>query len=61
MSRVHLLVISDGGELWAVDTASSNGIAVDGAPVRRIRLEAGVELMLAGQVSLRWAPERPAE
>jgi hypothetical protein len=54
MSRVHLLVIRDGDEVWAVDTASTNGTTAHGEPVRRARLTDGTVLVLAEGISLRW-------
>jgi hypothetical protein len=55
ISRVHLLVLRIGGALWAVDTASTNGVARDGAGVRVHRLDDGDELSLAdGAGAVRW-------
>jgi hypothetical protein len=54
ISRVHLLVIRDGSEVWAVDTASSNGTTADGHQVRRVKLDGETRLTLAQEVSLRW-------
>src|SRR6185295_6098001 len=44
MSRVHLLIIRDGAEAWAIDTASTNGTKVNGEPVRRVPLREGMAL-----------------
>lgn len=54
MSRVHLLMIRDGDEVWVIDTASSNGTTSAGEPVRRVRMKDGVMLVLARAVCLRW-------
>jgi hypothetical protein len=54
ISRVHLLVIRDGTDVWAVDTASSNGTTCAGQRVRRLRLNAQTQLLLAQEVTLRW-------
>jgi hypothetical protein len=54
MSRVHLLVIRDGEEVWAVDTGSTNGTTAQGEPIRRARMLDGAVLVLAEDISLRW-------
>jgi hypothetical protein len=59
LSRVHLLIVRDGGEIWAVDTASSNGTTAAGEPIRQHRLGDTTELLLGGRVHLRWRGERP--
>lgn len=57
ISRVHLLVVRVGDDLWAIDTASTNGMASDGTGVRVHRLQAGDELSLAdGAGAVRWRP-----
>lgn len=56
LSRVHLLVISDGDRLYAIDTSSTNGTSVDGQRVRCADLTPGGSVLLAGSVSLRWHP-----
>jgi hypothetical protein len=57
ISRVHLLVVRIGDELWAIDTASTNGVASAGTGVRVHRLQAGDELSLADGVgAVRWRP-----
>jgi hypothetical protein len=61
ISRVHLLVISCAGDVYAVDTASSNGTFVETDDGRRIRarvakLGARMTLSLAdSRARLRWA------
>jgi hypothetical protein len=54
MSRVHLLAIRDGDEVWAVDTASTNGTTAHGQPVRRARMSDGTVLVLAEGIAVRW-------
>jgi hypothetical protein len=57
ISRVHLLVVRIGDDLWAIDTASTNGMASGGTGVRVHRLQAGDELSLADGVgAVRWRP-----
>ncbi|HUQ05873.1 MAG TPA: FHA domain-containing protein [Kofleriaceae bacterium] len=57
ISRVHLLVVRIGDDLWAIDTASTNGVASGGTGVRVHRLQAGDELSLADGVgAVRWRP-----
>jgi hypothetical protein len=54
MSRVHLLIIRDGAESWAIDTASTNGTKVLGEAMRRIPLREGMALELGKHITLRW-------
>lgn len=57
ISRVHLLVVRIGDDLWAVDTASTNGIAFGGSEVRVHRMQPGEELSLAdGAGTVMWRP-----
>ncbi len=57
ISRVHLLVVRIGDDLWAIDTASTNGVANAGTGVRVHKLQAGDELSLAdGASAVRWRP-----
>jgi FHA domain len=59
MSRIHLLVIRDGPQIFAVDTASTNGTSLDGRLVRSARLHHGTRLLLGLEVSLRWRAPGP--
>jgi hypothetical protein len=66
MSRVHLLIIRDGGQTWAIDTASTNGTRVIGESMRRIALREGTVLELGKHITLRWCapgtdPDHPSE
>jgi hypothetical protein len=56
LSRVHLLVIENGGALWAVDTASTNGTWEGNRRIRRARLDPGRRLRLAADVTVEWCP-----
>jgi len=57
LSRVHLVLLSVDDEVWAIDTASTNGTrAVDGPPFRQLLLSGETQLVLADALSLRWAP-----
>lgn len=57
ISRVHLLVVRIGDDIWAIDTASTNGVASGGTGVRVHRLQPGDELSLADGVgAVRWRP-----
>jgi hypothetical protein len=50
-----LLSVDD--EVWAIDTASTNGSRVlHGPPFRQVRLSGETQLVLADALSLRWAP-----
>jgi len=57
LSRVHLVLLSVEGEVWGIDTASTNGTRVlHSQPFRQIRLSGEVHLMLADTLHLRWTP-----
>lgn len=57
LSRVHLVLLLDGGDIWAVDTASLNGTIVDGQKISAIVLDREVELRLPAGMGMRWVPE----
>ena len=57
LSRVHLVLLSVDDEVWAIDTASTNGTRVlDGPPFRQLLLCGETHLLLADALSLRWSP-----
>jgi hypothetical protein len=57
LSRVHLVLLSVDDEVWAIDTASTNGTRVhDGPQFRQLLLSGDTELVLADALSLRWTP-----
>jgi len=57
LSRVHLVLLSVDDEVWAIDTASTNGTrVVNGPPFRQVLLSGETDLVLADALSLRWAP-----
>src|SRR3989449_7277 len=57
LSRVHLVLLSVDDEVWAIDTASTNGTRVlDGPPFRQLLLTGETQLVLADALSLSWAP-----
>lgn len=57
LSRVHLVLLSVDDEVWAIDTASTNGSRVlHGPPFRQLLLTGDTHLVLADALSLRWAP-----
>jgi hypothetical protein len=57
LSRVHLVLLSVDEEIWAIDTASTNGSCLHGNPPFRQQLLSGeTQLVLADALSLRWAP-----
>lgn len=57
LSRVHLVLLLDGGDIWAVDTASLNGTIVEGQRISAIQLDREVELKLPSGMGMRWVPE----
>jgi pSer/pThr/pTyr-binding forkhead associated (FHA) protein len=57
LSRVHLVLLSVDDEVWAIDTASTNGTRVhDGPQFRQLLLTGEMRLVLADALSLRWSP-----
>jgi len=61
LSRVHLMLLRDGDQVWAVDTASSNGTTAAGASIRQVLLGARAEIDLAAAVTLRWTADEPED
>ena len=57
LSRVHLVLLLDGGDVWAVDTASLNGTIVEGQRISAIQLDRELELRLPSGMGMRWVPE----
>ena len=57
LSRVHLVLLLDGGDVWAVDTASLNGTIVEGQRISAIQLDREIELKLPSGMGMRWVPE----
>ncbi|MCA9678641.1 MAG: FHA domain-containing protein [Kofleriaceae bacterium] len=63
VSRVHLLVLSVGDAVYAIDTGSTNGTFRRGHDdeVRIVRLEAGQDLVLGDDLArVSWTPRQPA-
>jgi hypothetical protein len=57
LSRVHLVLLSVDDEVWAIDTASTNGTrAFNGSPFRQLLLSGETHIVLADVLTLRWAP-----
>ena len=57
LSRVHLVLLSVDDEVWAIDTASTNGTRVhDGPQFRQLLLSGDTHLVLADALALRWTP-----
>ena len=54
ISRVHLLIVKLAGRLYAIDTASRNGIFNRGSGARVRLLKSGSRLSLSGLVSVEW-------
>jgi hypothetical protein len=56
LSRVHALLIDHEGELWIVDTASTNGISDEHEQrIRQTPLSDGATLRLTPSIELRWS------
>lgn len=63
ISRVHLLLLTVGGEVYAIDTGSTNGTFRVGADaeIRIARLDEHTELILGEDlVRVKWKPAKPA-
>ncbi|CAN5923860.1 hypothetical protein BH11MYX4_BH11MYX4_63920 [soil metagenome] len=46
-SRTHILILREGGTVWAYDLASTHGTFINGVPARRVQLaEAGTSVSL---------------
>jgi len=57
LARVHLVLLSVDDEVWAIDTASTNGTRVeDGPQFRQLLLTGDTHLVLADALALRWSP-----
>jgi hypothetical protein len=54
ISRVHLLLVRIGTEVWAIHTASTNGLCRGEIPIEAEVLGDVDALMLANEVTLRW-------
>jgi hypothetical protein len=54
ISRVHLLIIEIAGRLYAIDTASKNGVFGASSSERATLLESGAPLSLAGRAFVEW-------
>jgi hypothetical protein len=54
LSRVHLLVVRIGDEVWAIDTASTNGTRRNGCDVEAVVLGDEDELTLPGPTAVRF-------
>jgi hypothetical protein len=54
LSRVHMLLIRDGSDVLAIDTASTNGVHHDDEQHFVLKLTHGDELHLPTEVVLRW-------
>jgi hypothetical protein len=60
ISRVHLVVIEIGGVMYAVDTASTNGVWRDGADAGGVAIPYDERLTIArGLAWLKWMPPPP--
>ena len=54
LSRVHILVVRIGEDVWAIDTASTNGTSRNGAEVEAIVLRDRDSLQLASVATMHW-------
>jgi hypothetical protein len=51
---VHLLIVEVAGQLYAVDTASKNGVYGGSGSERATLLESGTRLSLGGYATVEW-------
>lgn len=56
ISRVHLLLVRVGDEVFAIDTASTNGTELDGEEGRAFDMVARRQLTIAGRAVVCWQP-----
>jgi FHA domain len=54
ISRVHLLIVEVAGKIYAVDTASKNGVFRKTRPECATVLESGTTISLAGRATVEW-------
>lgn len=54
ISRVHVLIVEMAGSLYAIDTASKNGVWGHGGEERAQLLESGATFTLCGLASVEW-------
>jgi len=54
ISRVHVLIVEMAGRLYAIDTASKNGVWGHGGEERAQLLESGATFTLCGLASVEW-------
>jgi pSer/pThr/pTyr-binding forkhead associated (FHA) protein len=54
ISRVHALIVEMAGSLYAIDTASKNGVWGHGGEERAQLLESGATFSLCGLASIEW-------
>ena len=54
ISRVHVLIVEMAGSLYAIDTASKNGVWGHGGEERAQLLESGTTFTLCGLASVEW-------
>lgn len=54
LSRVHLLVVRDQGELFALDTCSSNGTRIKNRSISLVHFDPAHALVLADVVKVSW-------
>jgi hypothetical protein len=60
VSRVHLLLLAEGADVVAIDTASQNCSRCDGQAFATTVLPASASIRLGGSVCLRWQRGQPA-
>lgn len=54
ISRVHLLIVDVAGRIYAVDTASKNGVFQKTRPEGATVLESGTTISLSGRATVEW-------
>lgn len=59
LSRVHLLLVRIADEVWAIDTASTNGTSSGGQAISAKVLADRDELLLGSVLTLTWTREAP--
>jgi hypothetical protein len=54
LSRIHALLVARDGEVWLYDASSHNGLAVEGRPVTRCRLDGEAVVSLGRALTVTW-------
>ena len=57
LSRVHALLVYSNGEIWLIDTASSNGVLFENQEIRKKRVNSADRFALGKHYCARWTQD----